>query len=260
MISSVERLHAQFARVMCGTTPARPWRLIRHAPVDLGRPAVYDDLLAVPDILVAGIVDGDLGRRPGLRRATLKRVRLRWLCSSRHSTSGGRRRMAGPSLPNRTPPRAPRRGADLAGWRRTRMPRLPETAFFAFAPDWVCECSRLLRSARPRAEGARVAPSTAYRLAWLVDPLERTLEALRLDDGGWDRLPLPAGRLLVRVEPFDEVPMTWRCYGETRVRALETGARARPGRTGARPLHLVNHHPPITPQPGNRPGRLRHAA
>ena len=28
---------------------------------------------------------------------------------------------------------------DLAGWRRERMPALPETAYFVLAPDWVCE-------------------------------------------------------------------------------------------------------------------------
>jgi hypothetical protein len=28
---------------------------------------------------------------------------------------------------------------DLAGWRRTRTPRLPAEAYFSLAPDWVCE-------------------------------------------------------------------------------------------------------------------------
>ena len=27
----------------------------------------------------------------------------------------------------------------LAGWRRERMPELPDTAYFTLAPDWVCE-------------------------------------------------------------------------------------------------------------------------
>jgi Uma2 family endonuclease len=29
--------------------------------------------------------------------------------------------------------------ADLAGWRRERMPTLPETACFELPPDWVRE-------------------------------------------------------------------------------------------------------------------------
>ena len=28
---------------------------------------------------------------------------------------------------------------DLAGWRRERMPELPDAAYFTLAPDWVCE-------------------------------------------------------------------------------------------------------------------------
>jgi Uma2 family endonuclease len=28
---------------------------------------------------------------------------------------------------------------DLAGWRRERMPELPDDAFITLAPDWVCE-------------------------------------------------------------------------------------------------------------------------
>ena len=28
---------------------------------------------------------------------------------------------------------------DWAGWRRSRMPHLPTTAYFPLAPDWVCE-------------------------------------------------------------------------------------------------------------------------
>ncbi|MGF1650341.1 MAG: Uma2 family endonuclease [Hyphomicrobiaceae bacterium] len=28
---------------------------------------------------------------------------------------------------------------DLAGWRVERLPKLPDTAHFSFAPDWVCE-------------------------------------------------------------------------------------------------------------------------
>jgi hypothetical protein len=27
---------------------------------------------------------------------------------------------------------------DIGGWRRTRMPSVPKTAYFPLAPDWVC--------------------------------------------------------------------------------------------------------------------------
>ena len=44
---------------------------------------------------------------------------------------------------------------DLAGWHREHMPELPDTAYFALAPDWVCEvlsASRLVTT-RGRREG-----------------------------------------------------------------------------------------------------------
>lgn len=28
---------------------------------------------------------------------------------------------------------------DIAGWKKDRLPQLPETAWFELAPDWVCE-------------------------------------------------------------------------------------------------------------------------
>jgi hypothetical protein len=46
--------------------------MMRDMPkVELGRPATYDDLVAVPDHLVAEIVDGELwtSPRPGPRHA-----------------------------------------------------------------------------------------------------------------------------------------------------------------------------------------------
>jgi Uma2 family endonuclease len=64
---------------------------------------------------------------------------------------------------------------DLAGWRRERMPQLPETAQFELAPDWVCQ---LLSPATARAD--RILPSYAAAAidhCWLIDPDGRLLGA-----------------------------------------------------------------------------------
>jgi hypothetical protein len=29
--------------------------------------------------------------------------------------------------------------ADVAGWKKEHMPKLPKTAFFDASPDWICE-------------------------------------------------------------------------------------------------------------------------
>jgi hypothetical protein len=45
---------------------------------------------------------------------------------------------------------------DRAGWRRERLPAIPDTAFFSLARDWVCEV---------------LSPFTER-----IDPLRETLE------------------------------------------------------------------------------------
>ena len=106
------------------------------------RRATYADLEAVPPTKVAEILDGVL-------HASRARLRL-------HAHTGSRlgRQARGPVRPGRGRPRGlahPRRARaalrpcgrrdivvpDLAGWRIERMPRLPRTAYFALAPDWI---------------------------------------------------------------------------------------------------------------------------
>ena len=41
--------------------------------------------------------------------------------------------------------------------------------------------------------------------AWLIDPLARTLEVLRLGDGRWTILATLEGDDVVRAEPFDDL-------------------------------------------------------
>jgi Uma2 family endonuclease len=41
---------------------------------------------------------------------------------------------------------------DLAGWRRERMPVIPEEAFFTLVPDWVCELISPSTAALDRAD------------------------------------------------------------------------------------------------------------
>ena len=109
----------------------------RVPPFD--RPATYEDLMKLPEIMVAEIVDGELhaSPRPAPRHACAGSSSE---CSSADRTTGrggpgGWWILDEPELHFSGNVLVP----DLAGWRRTRMPRLPETAYFPLAPDWVCE-------------------------------------------------------------------------------------------------------------------------
>ncbi|PWG62940.1 Uma2 family endonuclease [Spiribacter halobius] len=72
---------------------------------------------------------------------------------------------------------------DLAGWRRERMPELPEDQRFEVVPDWVCEILSPATASRDREVKMPVYARYGVRYAWIVDPRERTLEAYdRRDD------------------------------------------------------------------------------
>ncbi|MCY4634688.1 MAG: Uma2 family endonuclease [Acidobacteria bacterium] len=92
---------------------------------------------------------------------------------------------------------------DLAGWRRTRMPSYPETAYSTLAPDWVCEI--LSPSTRKLDLEAKrpVYGREGVRHLWLVDPAERTLDAFRLSAGEWTRITTAADDERVQIAPFE---------------------------------------------------------
>jgi Uma2 family endonuclease len=74
---------------------------------------------------------------------------------------------------------------DLAGWRRERMPGLPETAFFTLAPDWVCEVLSSKTAQIDRVDKLPIYAAYGISHAWLVDPECQTLEAFALNEGRW---------------------------------------------------------------------------
>ncbi len=94
---------------------------------------------------------------------------------------------------------------DLAGWRRETMPVFPATAYFAIAPDWVCEVlspsTRALDQGRKRAVYAR----EGVGHLWFVDPDARTLEAFELDSGRWVLLETLTGDAPVSLPPFEAI-------------------------------------------------------
>jgi Uma2 family endonuclease len=92
---------------------------------------------------------------------------------------------------------------DLAGWRRERMPELPDATGFELAPDWVCEVLSPSTAAIDRVEKMPIYACERVADLWLVDPIARTLEALRLESGRWSVLGTWRDDARVRVEPFE---------------------------------------------------------
>jgi Uma2 family endonuclease len=175
------------------------------------RRATYQDLLEVPDHKIAELVDGELvvSPRPAPRHALASSVVGSDLLGRFHGGGGGAGHPGGwwildePELHLGEDVLVP----DLAGWRRERMPRLPEAAFFELAPDWVCEIVSPSSARHDRVAKANLYARNEVAWLWLLDPLARTLEVFRLEAGHWVRIGAHAGSETVRAAPFDAVEL-----------------------------------------------------
>jgi len=169
---------------------------------------MYEDLLQVPDILIAEIVDGELitSPRPAFPHA-------RATSAIGQDLSPFDRRPGGPSGPGGWwilfEPEL-HLGADvlvpdLAGWRQERMPNLENVAYCELAPDWVCEVVSpgTMRIDRVRKMPIYVREQVGY--LWLVDPLARILEVYRLEGQRWIVVGTHGGAERVRAEPFEAI-------------------------------------------------------
>ncbi|MGE5185552.1 MAG: Uma2 family endonuclease [Acidobacteriota bacterium] len=96
---------------------------------------------------------------------------------------------------------------DLAGWRRERMPEVEDVAYFTLAPDWVCEVLSKSTERRDRTKKLRIYAAAGVRHAWLVHPIWRTIEVLRLEQNRWSTMAVHEGDQRVRAEPFDAIEL-----------------------------------------------------
>ena len=93
---------------------------------------------------------------------------------------------------------------ELAGWTRARLPEVPRAPFLTLAPDWVAVH---VTSPHDRAGKLRIYARERVAHVWLVDPILRTLEVLRLDARGWVTLGVHRDDAVVRAEPFEAMDL-----------------------------------------------------
>lgn len=178
----------------------------RVPPFD--RPATYEDLEKVSDIMVAEIVDGELHAtpRPAPRHSVAGSSVGMLIGGPYHHGRGGPGGwwiLDEPELHLGRDVLVP----DVAGWRRSRMPTVPETAYFTIPPDWICEILSPSSASFDRVKKLGVYGRELVAFAWLVDPIARTLEVLHLEAGRWVLLGAYAGSAIVRVEPFADTDL-----------------------------------------------------
>jgi hypothetical protein len=71
----------------------------------------------------------------------------------------------------------------------------------------VCEVLSPSTERIDRGKKLRIYAEAAVAHAWLVNPIEHTLEVLRLRDGAWTIVAVCGGGDRVRAEPFDAIEL-----------------------------------------------------
>ncbi len=168
---------------------------------------LYNDFMAVPDSMVAEILNGELITHP--RPAPRHAVAASFLAdelispfSKGRGGPGGWLIVAEPELHLGADILVP----DLAGWRVSNMPALPETSYFEVRPDWICEVLSPSTERYDRKEKREIYAAHNIPFLWFVDPVSKTLETFELRDGYWVLLRTFGGEDEVTAKPFDAVP------------------------------------------------------
>jgi Uma2 family endonuclease len=174
-------------------------------PVTTRRPATYQDLLAVPDHLVAEILNGELVTvpRPASPHAytagkIFRDLNTRFDGPAR-GDGGGWWILFEPEIHLGEDVVVP----DVGGWRHERMPAFQNVAFFELAPNWVCEVASPSTARIDRAVKLAIHQREGVGHVWLVDALAKTLEVLRLEGGRWVVAAVQGGNDAMRAEPFE---------------------------------------------------------
>ena len=180
-------------------------------PVRDQRDELYEEYLRVPAHLCAEIVHGTLYvmSRPAPKHASaasMLGVELGAPFQRGRGGPGGWWILDEPEL--QLVPKEPV-VPDLAGWRVTRMPNLPDTACFTLVPDWVCEVLSRSTEKLDRDEKLPYYAEYGVRHVWLVDPIDKHLEvhALDAETKRWREVRIHQGDTTVRTEPFDAIEL-----------------------------------------------------
>lgn len=165
--------------------------------------ATYEDLLAVPEPLVAEILFGELVThpRPAPRHARAA-IRLGTILSGPFDLGvngpGGWVFFGEPELHLGEHVVVP----DLAAWRRERFTEFPDTAWIDIAPDWVCEVLSPSTESYDRGDKRLIYADAGVAHVWHINPVLKILEVYELRDGKWLLLDVFRDDAEVAAAPF----------------------------------------------------------
>lgn len=174
------------------------------------RIATYRDVLAAPDNMIAEIISGHLYTQPRpAARHTRAMSQLGYDLVGPFDRGkagpGGWHILDEPEL--HIGPQPDILVPDMAGWRISTLPSIPDEAFIKVAPDWVCEALSPGTALRDRTLKMPIYQRERVRHVWLLDPQSLTLEIYRLDGESYRLAGAYGGDAIISAEPFDAIEL-----------------------------------------------------
>jgi Uma2 family endonuclease len=170
--------------------------------------ATYEDVLSAPENVVAELVNGELHTSPRpasphAHAASVAGMDIGGMFQRGRGGPGGWWILDEPELHLDQDVLVP----DLAGWRRERMPTIPDVPFFDLSPDWLCEVLSPSTERFDRMVKPPIYASAKVAFIWLLDPRSRSLEFFRLSQDGYTRIAGFIDDAKMHAPPFDAVEL-----------------------------------------------------
>jgi len=168
--------------------------------------ATYEDLYTIPENMTGEIIDGELivSPRPSRKHVYTTSTLGSEIGPAYHSGRGGPGGwiiLIEPEIGLGEDIVVP----DLAGWKRERIPASEEHNWISVCPDWICEILSPGTARTDRVKKMRVYARHELAHLWLIDPIDKTLEAYRFQSGSFMVAGVYGENEKVRLEPFPEV-------------------------------------------------------
>ena len=179
-----------------------------------GYDELWKELCALPENVVGEIFNDELivSPRPSPKHATISSrlgISIGGPFDLGNGGPGGWRIIDEPELHFEKPPQETEKKnivvPDLAGWRRERLPELPETAYFELPPDWVCEVLSSSTARYDRVYKMRIYAVNNISYYWIIDALSKTLEVFMLQGKNYQMEISFEGNDKVSAPPFGAI-------------------------------------------------------
>lgn len=175
------------------------------------RQASYADILELPEHVTGEILSGQLYAqpRPSSRHAHVETGLARGLFRPFDPPGGdgpgGWAILVEPELHLGAQVMVP----DLAGWKRERLPEIPDGPIDV-VPDWVCEILSPSTAVKDRKIKLPLYIQLGVGHVWIVDPHAKTIEILRNSGAHWILLATFSDQDQMCAEPFDAIELELR--------------------------------------------------